>query len=234
MSDGAKGEEFSVGESIAFAFKPGLSAFMLLLIVHYAVFGSAQVVFSFLPETMRALPLMIWNSLFTGGLLAIVLKIVDGEQASFTDVFSRIKDCWKYLLAGFISTIALVISFLCLILPGFVVATFISFYTLRITEGDSALQCFRSSVELVKSNLGGVVGLYLAFFGISVGYLIVAGLLVGLPVGMAMGFLHLPKEILSVVISLVIQPLAIFVELALAHAYRRLCNMHSAGAGALN
>lgn len=226
----SSGASFSIKEAIGFGFKPGASAFALLLVAHYVFLGVPQILCSFLPAMARMLPLMIINSLFIGGLLVMSLKVVDGEQPSFADALSRIKDFWKYLLASLIYTFAVCFSFLFLILPGFAVMTFLCFYTLRLTEGATFLGCFKESIDLVKANFGGVLGFFAVLVCVLMGVGLVLGLTVGLPVALAINALHVPSEpTIPIMVALTVQPLSLVSQLAWVHAYRQLTRMQEVG-----
>jgi hypothetical protein len=226
----SSGASFSIKEAIGFGFKPGASAFALLLVAHYVFLGVPQILCSFLPHMARMLPLMLINSLFIGGLWVMSLKVVDGEQPSFADALSRIKDFWKYFLANLIYTVAVCLSLLFLILPGFAVMTLLCFYTLSLTEGATLLGCFKESIDLVKGNFGGVLGFFVVLVSAMIGIGLVLFLVVVLTVVLAINALHVPHEpTVPIFVALGLQPLSLVSQLALAHAYRQLTRMQEVG-----
>lgn len=213
---------FSTKDAIAFGFKPGMSVFVLMLIIQVVLVGLPSAGLSFLPPWLRVLPLTIWHAVLMGGMYSMYLRAVDGEQPSFGDVFSQAGNFWKFLLLGLVSAMATAIGLIFLIIPGLLAATFLMFGPWRLAEGDTIDQAIKNSFKLVKDNFASVLLFCFGIFGVALAF-IIALMIVVVPITIGMSMAHIKMhEILAAVMPLLVSPLSVVCMFATAHAVRQL------------
>ncbi|MCD6639800.1 MAG: hypothetical protein LT071_07795 [Nocardioides sp.] len=123
--------------------------------------------------------------LLQAGMVKGALDTTRGEQVSFGSMFSGINYA-QILLASLLTGIATVVGLVLCVLPGIAVMIFTAFTTYFIIgRNEDAITAIKSSVTLVKDNVGNVLLLALALFGLALATIVTCGiaLLVVIPLG---------------------------------------------------
>jgi len=134
------------------------------------------------------------NTYFQIGMIALSLKVVRGEPAEISDLFSQTHKLVPAIVASILTGIGVVMGMFALCIGGLFVWALLSFTMYFIVDRDlDAIPALQASVEVAKGNLGGIFGFWLA--------------------AMALGFLGLIPCGLGL---LVVMPM---INLAMAHIY---------------
>jgi len=194
-----------VNLNLSNAFKAGwagvtknLLFFISLEVIFYALSLAPNLLDMLVPDAREdgmfltiffAVALASWvlQLLMSMGLIAITLRVLDGQSVALNQLFSQHKKLFIFIGASFLYGVIVFIGFLLLIIPGIYWAIKYQFYAYRIVDGDDGVfDSLRRSGELtegVKWQLLGlsVVNMLLClvgalFFGI--------GLLVAVPITM--------------------------------------------------
>jgi uncharacterized membrane protein len=124
------------------------------------------------------------------GLIAIALKLVDGESAEFVDLFSRAPLVFHYLVASVLYSIMVIFGLCLLIVPGIYLAIRFGFFPYFIVdEGAGPLDALQKSSRLTEGVRMGLFLLAMVAVGLNVlGLLLMAvGVVVSVPVTCLMG-----------------------------------------------
>lgn len=183
-------KRFSKGEAIRFGWKTvndNLGFFIGLVLVWLLI----SYIPAFIVEALKqSAPLLsglinIASSLiniFIGiGILKIGLRFVDGEKASFEDLFAYAHLLLKYLGASILVFLAVLGGFICLIVPGIILAVRLQFFGFLILDRNAGvMESLKKSFAMTKGP--GMTG-ELFLLGLLLGLINLAGflcLLVGL------------------------------------------------------
>lgn len=141
------------------------------------------------PTTLQIMT-NLWSliqNVFTAGILFVALKVLRGEQTSFSEMFSGFSLFLPIVLSGFVSIIGIVIGFMLLIVPGVILALGLSQYLLLIMDKQlPGIESLKASWHLMSGYKGSFFLLGLALIGINIlGILALGiGLLVTIPLSM--------------------------------------------------
>lgn len=89
----------------------------------------------------------------TAGVIKATLKFIDGEEVSFSDVFTQLSKVGKIFVAGFFFYIAVSIGMLLLIVPGIYIACRYGYFMHAIVDKNLGIfESFSYSSNLTKSS----------------------------------------------------------------------------------
>ncbi len=207
-------KRFSKGEAIRFGWKTmndNLGFFIVLALISFAI---TMIPGIFAEATKKSMPLVsglislasnILSLLIYPGMIRIYLDFCDGKKGRFEDLLAYPQLFFRYLGASILMGLAVVGGFICLIIPGLILAVKMQFFGYLIVDKDTkAIDSLKQSYAMTKGLWGELI-----IFGFLLGLINIAGalcLLIGL-------FATIPTT-----------------ALAMAYVYRKL----SAGTEVLN
>lgn len=107
------------------------------------------------------------SAFFMAGLARILLTTVDGGTPKIEDLFGEAQAYLRMLASIFLTSIAIVIGFVLLIIPGVYVSMRLMFvYTLVIDQGLGAIDAMKKSWSMTEGNVIHLLKLWLTFVGI--------------------------------------------------------------------
>ncbi|KKP81347.1 MAG: hypothetical protein UR81_C0001G0018 [Candidatus Levybacteria bacterium GW2011_GWB1_35_5] len=188
---------FSKGEAIRFGFekaKKHLFFFVVLFLIWIGVSAVYGALNFFLltqvgPDGSLLLNIINWifSSIITLGMISIALKIVDNKKAEYKDLFFlNWKLLFVYIIANLVRSIAIIVGFILLIIPGIIIAIKLQFLEYLIVDKKMGFEAISKSWEMtkgVKWNLF-VFGILLTLINILGALALIVGLFVSLPLSM--------------------------------------------------
>lgn len=121
------------------------------------------------------------------GFNKMFLRISDGEQPNFTDLFKEYKLFWKYLGTSILQGLAMVGGLILLIVPGIIWAVRFSFATIIVVDVNMGpMNAMKESYAITKGKFWQLLGFFLVLGLINIaGFILLGiGLLVTIPVTM--------------------------------------------------
>lgn len=161
----------------------------------------------------------ILGIIYQGAVVELARDVQDGElDSSVGQLLSAVTPIIGVLfVVGLLNGIAVIIGFILLIIPGFIVLTLFAVVgPVTVVERPGILAAFSRSRALVSGNAGPVFGLILFNFVLSIGAGLVAGI-IGAGAGEAGG------AIVQWVVTALLTPIT---SLVIAVAYLRLRDVH--------
>lgn len=155
---------FSKGEAIRFGWKTmndNLGFFIVLTLIILGVSWIPGIIAESIKERMSLLAGLVslggnLLNIFIGlGMMKIYLKFVDGQQGSFEDLVSLPHLFLRYLGASILCGLAIVGGFICLIIPGLILAVKLQFFGYLIIDKDErAIDSLKRSFAMTKGLWG--------------------------------------------------------------------------------
>lgn len=185
---------FSKSEAVRFGWettKKNLGFLIPLVLVVVAV----QIIFNYLSGQLNpnndanlsmVLSLLSWvvSSLLTIGQLKIILKFVDGQKPSFSELFIYYKLLLNYIVGSLVFGLIVAVGFILLIIPGIILSIRLGFYNYYIVDKNmgpfEALKASWAVTKGISWNLF-LLGLLLGLINIAGALALVVGLLVTVP-----------------------------------------------------
>lgn len=133
---------------------------------------------------------------FSMGLVAITLKIVRGEEATWEDLFLQEYNFWQFFWGSLLYGLIMFGGFLILIVPGIIWAITFSLFKYRIVEhGESARVALKKSAEMTKGYRWKIFLLGFPVIGINIlgALCLLVGLFVTIPFTSVLGALVYKK-----------------------------------------
>ena len=196
-------KKFSIAESIGFGWtlmksNIGFLLLVFIAVIFYAVISSAIIEEYLVAGTVEyfALSFLQWlgSMLLSMGILKISLKLHDGDDASFSDLFSSWELLINYILVQIVSSFLILLGLFLLIIPGIILAVKFSFAGYFVVDkGLNPIEALRKSAAITKGVKWDLLGLYLVIGCINlVGFVcLVVGLLITIPITwLALAFVY--------------------------------------------
>lgn len=157
-------KSFSKGEAIRFGWKTmndNLGFFIVLTLIILGVNWIPSIISESIKETMPLFSGLVslggsLLSVFIGlGMMKIYLKFADGQQGSFEDLISLPHLFLRYLGASILCGLAIFGGFICLIIPGLILAVKLQFFGYFIIDKDErAIESLKRSFAMTKGLWG--------------------------------------------------------------------------------
>ncbi len=161
----------AVGPAVKFAGNEFVKHFILIFGSLLVVTVVEAVLTSWIPHGIRTWVQIflapLWQSFFLGGLMMILISLVDGNEPPFSMLWSRAGTFWKYWIAHWMFGIAVFIGTLLFIAPGVFLAIRFGYYLPCMAENDLGLiESFERSWKITEGAFGKLFVFGLALFGI--------------------------------------------------------------------
>ena len=128
--------------------------------------------------TLRILSFLL-SGVICLGISRFSLKLINNrEEAKFSDLFSGFSVYLKALGLNILSTLAIMLGTILLIVPGIIISLMFSqaYYILAEDDDKSIIQCLRESSQIMKGHKWELLVLQLSF----IGWMLLVGLTLGL------------------------------------------------------
>lgn len=181
---------------------------------------------AFMPNPhLSNIAVIIWDSFLIGGLMSMLLALIDGQEPPFSMLFSKLKDFWKYLAASLVFTTLVGVGLLLLLVPGIFVGVRLSQFQFAIAEKNSRpIDALRYSWQITQGSFWRIVLFYLTLGAIVLIPMIVVGAIswfASIPIKEA---LHMKDMVAwSIPLSFGTSIVWTFIYPASVHAYKQLC-----------
>ena len=110
---------------------------------------------------------IVISGLLSFGMMSYFLKISRGEQATCNELFSKVNMFWKFIVLSICMSIAVVLGFICFIIPGIILALGFSQAILVVLDNPeiSAIDALKVSYDMMKGHKMDYFILQLSFLG---------------------------------------------------------------------
>lgn len=198
---------FTIGDALSNAWRITKSNFLflvgvvvILFVIQFALgwigeYFSREV--AWLGAVFSIITLLI-QVLLNVGAIAIVLKLVDGVQPKFTELFTTTKPYLQFVFVTILMSIIVGVGFILLIIPGIMLAIGLQFATyLVVDKGMGAVEALKESWEITKGMKWKLFGFALVIWLVNIVGLVLfgVGMLVTIPLTMiAMAYVYRTLE----------------------------------------
>lgn len=160
MEENAPKRQISVTHTIDEGWKVTLANFgsiLLLMLVFAVVILLIAFIFSFLaaliwPSDWATYPgQLIVNTLTSLAAANTTLKLADGQKLRISDLFSKLPLFFHMLLANILYFLAIVLGFICLVIPGIILAIRLNLFDLFIVDqGCGPIEALKKSFQTLR------------------------------------------------------------------------------------
>ena len=126
----------SVSDGLQFAGKMFTQKFPFLIALTMVVFAVPNIISNLSPIPFTGLIMIPVNTFLMIGFYKVMLDIADGKNPGFLDLFSQGHLFFRYLFASLLCTIAIVLGFICFIVPGILLCIHLAFYPFLMVDRD--------------------------------------------------------------------------------------------------
>ncbi len=122
-------KEFSIKESLIFGWQKTQQHLGILigsLLVLIVLFAATSALEEKLPVIGSLVSLAV-QTIISMGFVKILLNIVDGKPARFSDLYTTYRPFWKYLILSILYGVIIFVGLLLLIVPGLILAVSLGF-----------------------------------------------------------------------------------------------------------
>lgn len=214
--------ELKIKPAISYGFKGFPRNFIVLFVALSLCLTLGHAINTVLPPGIGFFAQQFWASLFYGGLMTIILAMVDGQGARISMLTEKLPVFYKYL-GGHIMFLICMLSFL-LIVPGIFLCIRFGFYQLCMTDNNCGpIDGFKQSWALTEGNFWTIFLFGLAMTGIMVVPMFMGGLIFGVAGGIISAVTHIEtKGIMVYGILLMLNVLMVVYYPAWGYMYRQL------------